>query len=47
MGKSDMIYDRPCETVQEQFFGVYVFFLQLQGSLDIRHSGVSIQYATR
>ena len=24
VGKSDMIYDRPCETVPEQFFGSYV-----------------------
>ena len=25
VGKSDMIYDRPSETVPEQFFGLYVF----------------------
>ena len=24
MGKRDMIYDRPSETVPEQFFGLYV-----------------------
>ena len=33
VGKSDMIYDCPSETVPEQFFGSYffLFFLQLQG----------------
>ena len=30
VGKRDMIYDCPSETVPEQFFGAHFFFLQLQ-----------------
>ena len=47
MGKSDMIYERPSEMVQKQFFGSYVvvaFFLQSQSSKT--YSGISIQHAT-
>ena len=44
LGISNSIYDRPSEMVPEQFFGLYVFFLQLQSSKTF--SGSSIQYAT-
>ena len=41
MGKRDMIYNRPSETVPEKFFGSYVVvFLQLHGSNT--YSGISI-----
>ena len=46
VGKSDMIYEHPSETVPEQFFWLVCgCFLQLQGSKT--YSGISIQYATR
>ena len=45
VGKSDMIYDRPSETVPEQFFClVFCCFLQLQSSKT--YSGTSVQYVT-
>ena len=39
-----MNYDRPSEMVPELFFGLYVFFLQLQASKT--YLGISIQFAT-
>ena len=43
-GISNMIYDHPSEMVPEQYFGMYVFFLHLQGSKT--YSEIGIQYAT-